>query len=168
MRCGVSSEMVPLPPGDEDLAPLPRCAQCGKLSRPGRALCDEHWGEQQLDAARSKLRANALVAVDALVEIAATSTDPERVRAANSILDRAGIRNGLDLTIRQGSVGQSPADILSERLAKLQSRIAAAEGAPATHELPEKAPRPGSAPVERSPGGTASERRIDHSQEDHA
>lgn len=114
--------MVPFPPEDGDLAPLPRCEQCGKLGRPGRALCDQHWGEQQLDAARAKLRANVLLAVEALVEITKTSTDPERVRAANSILDRAGLRNGLDVTIRPAAPGESPAVVLEERLAKLRAR----------------------------------------------
>jgi hypothetical protein len=118
----MSGEMVPYPPSDDDLVPLTRCEQCGKLARPGHSLCDQHWGEQMLDAARARLRANALLAVDTLVEIAETSTDPERAKAAIAILDRAGLRHGLDVTVR-AQPGESPAAILAERLARLRARV---------------------------------------------
>jgi len=75
---------------------------------------------QDVEKARAKLMQSAPYAVDVLEELMETAQgEPTRLNAAKEILDRAGVRGGVEIDV-QGEVSlRSPADILNERLQRL-------------------------------------------------
>lgn len=115
---------------------LPECAQrgCVTIARPGQVLCDEHAVPQLLAAAKRKLAAAAPAAAEELIRISQTADSADvRRRASEAVLDRAGVRSGVEVDLLVDS-GVSPADLLRERLATLRRRTleGASEGVPLT------------------------------------
>ena len=48
-------------------------------------------------------------------------SEPVKLKAATEILDRAGVRGGMELNIDVKTTDRSPAEILAERLARLEN-----------------------------------------------
>ena len=48
-------------------------------------------------------------------------SEPVKLKAATEILDRAGVRGGMELNIDVKNTDRSPAEILAERLARLEA-----------------------------------------------
>jgi hypothetical protein len=60
--------------------------------------------------------------VDVLEELMETAiSEPVKLKAATEILDRAGVRGGMELNIDIKNTDRSPAEILAERLARLEA-----------------------------------------------
>jgi hypothetical protein len=77
-------------------------------------------GVGAVERARHKAMTMAPAMVDVLEEMALYATsEPTRVQAANSLLDRSGVRQGVDVNV-EGTVEVRPAaDIIRERLGRL-------------------------------------------------
>jgi hypothetical protein len=86
---------------------------------------------EDVERARRKLMQSAPYAVDVLEQLMESAdSEPVRLKASTEILDRAGVRAGMDLNIDvEVTDGRSPAQILQERLGRL------AEGAARTQRL---------------------------------
>jgi hypothetical protein len=92
-------------------------------------LCKMHVGshhnDPELEAnylakARNRLISASILAVDVLEDMAANATsEPARVAASNSILDRAGIRGGVEVEQKVEIQVVPASKVVSERLAKL-------------------------------------------------
>lgn len=93
-------------------------------------LCKMHVANQphdnaDLDAnylvkARNRLISASILAVDVLEDMAANATsEPARVAASNSILDRAGIRGGVEIEQKVEIAVKPASELVAERLAKL-------------------------------------------------
>lgn len=74
------------------------------------------------------------MAADVLVDLALNAQNEDtRRRAAEAVLDRAGIRSGMEIDVSaRAAGGPSPAEVLRERLSTLGRRLAASE---LPHEL---------------------------------
>jgi len=48
-------------------------------------------------------------------------SEPVKLKAATEILDRAGVRGGMELNVDIKTTDRSPAEILAERLARLEA-----------------------------------------------
>lgn len=82
---------------------------------------------EDVERARRKLMQSAPYAVDVLEELM-ESADVEQVRlkASTEILDRAGVRGGMDIGLDvEVTDARSPAQIVAERLARLSEGAAA-------------------------------------------
>jgi hypothetical protein len=97
----------------------------GRLKDDG--LCRVHLRTQRkpgedVERARRKLMQSAPYAVDVMEELMETAvSEPVRLKAASEILDRAGVRGGVELDVGvELTDGRSPAQIVMERLARLQ------------------------------------------------
>jgi hypothetical protein len=89
-------------------------------------LCRMHLKTQRkpgedVERARRKLVQSAPYAVDVLEELMESAiSEPVRLKASTEILDRAGVRGGMELDVGVDITdGRSPAQIISERLARL-------------------------------------------------
>jgi len=78
---------------------------------------------EDVERARKKLMQSAPYAVDVLEELMETAqSEPVRLKASAEILDRAGVRSGMEIDLGvEVKDARSPAEIVQERLAKLQS-----------------------------------------------
>jgi len=66
---------------------------------------------------------NAAAMPDILLALAESSgSDAVRLGAANSLLDRAGIKGGQDVNVTV-TQGEDPSAVLSERMRKLRERV---------------------------------------------
>lgn len=85
---------------------------------------------EDIERARRKLIQSAPYAVDVLEELMENATsEPVRLKASTEILDRAGVRGGMDIGLDvEVKDARSPAQIVAERLARL------AEGATVVQE----------------------------------
>jgi len=104
---------------------LPECGQrgCSTVARPGSALCDAHAVGQMIAAAKRKLVMAAPMAAEQLIALSETAPSEEvRRKAAADILDRAGVRGGVEVDVVVGQAGVDPATLLRERLAQLRRR----------------------------------------------
>lgn len=73
-----------------------------------------------VERARQKLVQAAPYAVDVLEEMMETAvSEPTRLKAATEILDRAGVRGGVELDVGVDVTVRSPAEIVQERLKRL-------------------------------------------------
>jgi hypothetical protein len=78
-------------------------ARCPKWCIPGAAFCSDHsGGRNSAKALAKKLAEDA--SVQAMGELKAIAFDPlqdadTRLKALNSLLDRAGVKGGLDITL---------------------------------------------------------------------
>jgi len=96
----------------------------GRLKDDG--LCRVHLRTQRkpgedVERARRKLMQSAPYAVDKLEELMESAeSEPVRLKASTEILDRAGVRGGMDIGLDiEVTDGRSPAQIVQERLARL-------------------------------------------------
>lgn len=107
-----------------DLLPVCGAPGCRTVARPEQPLCDGHWSEQMLLAARRRLARAAPMAADVLADLIENgSSDEIRRRAAEAVLDRTGLRPGLDVSISAAPVeGVTPSEVLRARLAQLRER----------------------------------------------
>lgn len=97
----------------------------GRLKDDG--LCRVHLRTQRkpgedVERARRKLMQSAPYAVDVMEELMETAiSEPVRLKAAAEILDRAGVRGGVDIGVDvEVTDGRSPAQIVLERLTRLR------------------------------------------------
>lgn len=73
-----------------------------------------------IERARQKVVQAAPYAVDVLEELMESATsEPARLKAATEILDRAGVRGGMELDVAVDLGKRTPADIVAERLQRL-------------------------------------------------
>ncbi len=110
--------------------------QCKKRATLGGYLCIVHGGQlpnnkkfaaSVVAAARLRLVSSSEDAADILIDLAQNATsDAVRLGAANSILDRIGLKAGTDVNVTVTN-GESPHDVLAERLLKLRSRVVEGE-----------------------------------------
>jgi hypothetical protein len=91
-------------------------------------LCRIHLRSQRkpgedVERARRKLMQSAPYAVDVLEELMESAiSEPVRLKASSEILDRAGVRAGMDIGLDiEVTDMRSPAQIVQERLARLAS-----------------------------------------------
>ena len=90
-------------------------------------LCRIHLGSTRrtannVEIARQKISQASSYAVDVLEELMETAvSEPVKLKAATEILDRAGVRGGMELNVDIKNVDRSPAEILAERLARLEA-----------------------------------------------
>lgn len=105
---------------------LPICATraCGLVARPGQALCDDHAVQQRVLAAQRALAEAAPMAAEQLIDLCENAPQEDvRRRAAEAILDRVGVRPGVELQVTAtDEPGPSPADVLRQRLDRLKGR----------------------------------------------
>jgi hypothetical protein len=89
-------------------------------------LCRIHLGSTRrtsnnVEIARLKISQASTYAVDVLEELMETAiSEPVKLKAATEILDRAGVRGGIEVNV-DIKTDRSPADILAERLARLEN-----------------------------------------------
>jgi hypothetical protein len=90
-------------------------------------LCRVHLGSTRrtannVEIARLKISQASTYAVDVLEELMETAiSEPVKLKAATEILDRAGVRGGMELNIDVKTTDRSPAEVLAERLARLEA-----------------------------------------------
>lgn len=96
----------------------------GRLKDDG--LCRMHLKTQRkpgedIERARRKLIQAAPYAVDVLEDLMENATsEPVKLKASTEILDRAGVRGGMELDVGvEVTDGRTPAQIIGERLARL-------------------------------------------------
>ena len=98
-------------------------------------LCRVHLGSLQrkpgedVERARMKLTQAAPYAVDVLEELMENAaSEPVRLKASTEILDRAGVRGGVEFDARvEVTDGRSPASIVAERLERLATSASAVQ-----------------------------------------
>ncbi len=107
--------------------------RCGRWSMRGTQRCYTHGGKGNLknveehrrailDAARLQLLDSVPDAMEWLVDLGAHSNaDNVRLKAATEILDRAGIRGGIEISADVQVTDVTPAAALAERLGKLKA-----------------------------------------------
>lgn len=105
----------------------------GRLKDDG--LCRLHLGVNkktgsEIERARKKLMQSAPYAVDKLEELMEHAiSEPVKLKAATEILDRAGVRAGMEIDLGVSLTdSRTPAVIIAERLARLKSGAAMLEG----------------------------------------
>lgn len=76
-----------------------------------------------IERARQKIVQSAPYAVDKLEELLDAQSEPVQLKAATEILDRAGVRGGIELNVEVESNGPSPHEVIAARMEQL--RIAA-------------------------------------------
>jgi hypothetical protein len=91
-------------------------------------LCRLHLGANKktgadIERARKKLMQSAPYAVDKLEELMENAvSEPVKLKAATEILDRAGIRAGMEIDLGvELKDARTPAEIIAERLARLKA-----------------------------------------------
>lgn len=95
-------------------------------------LCRVHLGSIQrkpgedVERARARLTQAAPYAVDVLEDLMENATsEPVRLKASTEILDRAGVRGGVEFDARlEVTDGRSPAQVVAERLQRLAAGAA--------------------------------------------
>lgn len=109
--------------------------RCRKHAGPGALMPDGNvnkYREAVQEAARLRLLDNSDIAVETLEQLMQPgSSEGIRLKAAESVLDRAGIRGGFEIQV-EADITVNPADTVKERLAKL------AAGAQAVQSMRER------------------------------
>lgn len=121
---GKGKDVAKAEPVSVDLLPVCKTPGCDVVGRAGEIFCDGHAAQQRVGAAQRKLADATPMMADQLIYLALNGqTEEIRRRAAEAVLDRAGIRPGVEITLATTSGdGASAGDILRERLATLRSR----------------------------------------------
>lgn len=115
------SEVVPVVSGE--LLPVCRQPGCGTVCRPAEDLCDGHAIAQRIAATHRRLVEAAPAAAEQLIDLALNATTQEtRRRAAEAVLDRAGLRPGIVVQLNSSAARLDPAVLIRERLATLRAR----------------------------------------------
>lgn len=98
-------------------------------------LCRLHLGANKktgadIERARKKLMQSAPYAVDKLEELMENAiSEPVKLKAATEILDRAGIRAGMEIDLGvELKDSRTPAEIIAERLARLKAGATIIQG----------------------------------------
>jgi len=109
--------------------------RCGRESTLGTVVCESHGAKLPAVKAAAANRRQAMMlrlidssdgAVETLVEMMRdASSEAVKLKAATEILDRAGVRGGVDVNLTVDVV-TNPADILRDRLESLRKRNEAA------------------------------------------
>ena len=192
-RAWIKEQEAGGPPTDRR-APRPLPARCrantpeglrcqlwssGRIKDDG--LCRLHLGGVKktgvdIERARAKLMQSAPYAVDKLEELMETAvSEPVRLKAATEILDRAGVRAGMEIDLGvELKDSRTPAEIIAERLARLKAGANIIQGELVDHtstqdaevvlELDEKTPKiftPPSDPTPTSEQPAISEEELD-------
>ncbi len=76
-----------------------------------------------IERARQKIVQSAPYAVDKLEELLDAQSEPVQLKAATEILDRAGVRGGIELNVEVETNGPAPHEVIAARMEQL--RIAA-------------------------------------------
>ena len=122
----------------EKPVPLVRCTRissdgvrCGALSVRGATVCSAHGGalpgvkrhaESVIEAARNELIGAVPMAVDTLVQMTGPGVaEGIRLKAAESILDRAGLKGGYEISVEVGEK-VSAVDAINDRFAQILGR----------------------------------------------
>jgi hypothetical protein len=96
-----------------------------------RANAEDNFGANIMQKARNRLISATVGAVDGLEELAQEATSESvRLGAYKEILDRAGIRGGVEVDSNININVTSAEEIVRERLAKLANRVAIAAPVP--------------------------------------
>lgn len=107
--------------------------RCGRWSLRGSRLCYRHSGNGNLknveeyrqaiiDAARLQLIESAPAAVDVMLDLMANSpADNVRLKAAESVLDRTGLKIAEEINVNVEVTEMNPAVVLAERMQKLKT-----------------------------------------------
>lgn len=105
---------------------------CGRQAVTGMDRCDMHGAlyldpeqiKEMISKGQEKIVTASDAAIEAVLDLMQNSTqDAIRLKAAEMILDRAGFRPGMEITIKDQNSGdgaQSPADVLRERIDRLR------------------------------------------------
>ncbi|HVX69871.1 MAG TPA: hypothetical protein VHA79_09295 [Mycobacteriales bacterium] len=110
---------------EAELLPVCGAPGCSVVARPEQALCDDHAVQQRVLAARRKLAENAPMAAEQLIDLCENADNADvRRRAAEAILDRVGIRPGVEVEVSAGIGRVDPAELLRTRLATLRDNTA--------------------------------------------
>src|SRR4051794_16916650 len=100
-----------------ELLPVCNAHACRVVARPGQALCDDHAIQQRILAAQRKLAEAAPMAADQLIDLCENAEHADvRRRAAEAILDRTGIRPGVEVRVDVPAPGDAPHELLRARL----------------------------------------------------
>lgn len=133
--------------------------QCKRWSLRGSTVCYRHGGnlpsvrqhaEAVVEAARLRLIESTDDAVDWLIDLGRNSaSDAVRLGAAKEVLDRAGVRGGVevDVTVDQK---HDPAEVLRTKIAQVRSRVITGEVVPSDTDDVEVA-EPGDTVAESAP-----------------
>lgn len=112
----------------------------GRLKDDG--LCNTHLGTirrpgQDVERARAKLVQSAAYAVDVVEELMESAqSEPVRLKAATEILDRAGVRGGVELDVGVDVHVRPASEIVMERLQRLaQGAVQIAASLPDTNVI---------------------------------
>lgn len=127
-------------PSLETPVPLVRCTaygpdgfRCTNMSIRGATVCIKHGGRMTsirkhakavIEAARTDIMGAVPTAVETLTNLAmsTTTTDSVRLKAAESILDRAGIKGGIEIDVNHGIQENSATERVMERLKQITNR----------------------------------------------
>lgn len=121
--------------------PVVRCTakkrdglQCGNWSLRGATVCITHGGrlpnvrkhaEEVREAARMRILGLADMAIDTLEELAdaqGTAGAAVKLKAATELLDRAGIKGGIEMNVVH-EVRSNPSEEIAKRLAGIAKRL---------------------------------------------
>lgn len=100
--------------------------KCEKHSGYGRLANLKEYRERVLERARLDLLRTAPYAVETLAELVRdTDVNPAvRLKASTEVLDRVGVRGGVELDVTVRDEGASPADMIRARLDRLAASMA--------------------------------------------
>lgn len=91
------------------------------LCRTHQGALNANTGVGAVERARNKAQTIAPYAIDVLEEMMNTATsEPARIQAANSLLDRAGVRGGADIDVNVQVEMKPAAEVVRERLERLK------------------------------------------------
>lgn len=115
---------------------------CNAEVAPGNTVCTKHGGKLYTDAelknihrtTKEKLLAASEAAVDNLVGLLGSTNDMVRLKASEAILDRTGFVPGVEVQVTQAGPDRSPAQIILERLERLESEPPEVEQVSSTDE----------------------------------
>lgn len=110
--------------------------RCGRWSIAGAKVCLVHGGQipnvreaaaKRVEAAKLRLIDDADLAIDTLFELLKPGTAAQvQLGAANSILDRAGVKSGVELSV-EVTHAVSASDTIADKLKSMAARMAPPE-----------------------------------------
>src|SRR5438067_810596 len=93
---------------EAQLLPVCKVAGCAVVGRVGEVMCDGHNAEQRRASTHRALAEATPAAADVLIDLMTNGQSEEvRRRSATDVLDRAGIRPGLEIALAPAS-GDTP------------------------------------------------------------
>ncbi len=95
---------------------------CSITARPGQALCDDPVVQQLVLSAHRRLAQGAPMAAEQINLAEHADQADVRRRASEAILDRAGVRAGVEVQVTATEQAAAPGAVLRERLALLRRR----------------------------------------------